>query len=66
MGVPINTIEGVQKRISALTKIYDESGVETMLCKVAIEKITFWSEELRKLERKQANDYIEDILRELE
>lgn len=68
MSLPINTLEGITKRVNALRQLIRETAcnLDTAIHNRARDRLLYWEMELNELERKMADEYIDNILDGLE
>lgn len=66
MSLPINTLEGINKRVEALKKILDDDLLPAYIGVRAEERLRYWEKELENIYMEKADKYIDNILDELE
>lgn len=66
MSLPINTREGIEKRIEALEWIVKDDNINDVIKERARRRLRYWRAELAEYQVKEADEYIDFILDGLE
>lgn len=66
MSLPINTKEGVEKRIEALEWIVKDDNINDIVKERDRQRLQYWRAELAEHQVKEADEYIDFILDGLE